>query len=513
MKVVNVILVVIQLFVIKTVVSPAQKVSEIADSKTTFDLLLTRFKIYMEYYELSEQSQQLYAEAIQYGQNNEYEIGSIILEEALELLKQDESLPEIQTTHLTTLSSIPSASKQDFRVSILSGMDFNRQEFELGFVQNDSTVEEEFNKPYIGLNIGYFLNNGQHNVIEIQNSIRFDKENLRDDYRIRWQPFSNFYILYSGYWNEARAEETFSYLDQVVASRWTFDIDHTIYFSFFNTFNYKSYRSQNFYLKDFYRNRFAGLVEWRTSLFGITSVEYGNELNESLGLEDNDYSQNTVRLGIRNDSFNRYYYNFLIDGSIRDYVIQFDDSLIYNRYQSLGIEAIYEVEILSQLRFFVENDFLYKYYELKSSLEPDYYWNLLRPGVRISLFTQIDIGIGYEWEIKDHTANPLDSYNVNEQNYNSNGIFLSLNFFSTGGTYVTTSVSYQWRRYPDSLTNDLISIYSNRNIFSAMLLAYIPFTENLTFNAFATFDNDKDIDFDQQNNQSTIFTVELEYTF
>jgi hypothetical protein len=79
--------------------------------------------------------------------------------------------------------------------------------------------------------------------------------------------------------------------------------------------------------------------------------------------------------------------------------------------------------------------------------------------------------------------------------------------------YVTTSVSYQWRRYPDSITNDLISLYSNRNIFSAMILVYLPITSHLTLNCFSTFDNDDDIDFDQQNNQSTIFTLELEYIF
>jgi hypothetical protein len=500
--------------VIKIVVSPAQKVSEITDSKTSYDLLLTRFKIYLEYYTINEKSKLLYEEALQYGQNKEYEIGAIILEEALDLLKNDEG----DFSELMPLSPLPQslgmrASGQDFKLSVISGMDFNRQEFELGFVEGDSTVEEEFSKPYVGLSARYFSNNGQHNVIEIQNSIRFDKENWRDDYRIRWQPISSFYILYSGYWNEARVEETHSYWDQVIASRLTFDFSRTLYFSFLNTFNYKSYRTENFYLKDFYRNRINARGELRTSLLGITSLEYANEANESLGLEDNDYLQHTIRIGIRNDSFEKFYYNFLVDGSTREYVIQFDDRLVYNRFQSLGVEALYEVGIVKELRLFLEDNFLYKVYEQKSSLEPDYYWNFFRPGFRISFINQLDIGIGYEWEFKEHLALPLDSYNVNEQNYNSNGVFVSLNYFSIGGTYLTTSISYQWRRYPNSLTNDLLSIYSNRNIFSAMLLAYVPLTNNFNLNVFATFDNDNDIDFDQQNNQSTIFSVELEYIF
>jgi hypothetical protein len=514
MKFINVILVILQLVVIRIVVAPAQKISEISDAKTTYNLLLTRFKIYLEYYTLNAESKTLYEEAIQYGQNKEYEIGSIILEEALSLLKiEDGSSAETLMVNPTLLTPGIKASGQDLKLSVISGMDFSRQEFELGFVESDSIVKEEFSKPYVGIGVRYALNNGQLNVIEIQNSVRFDKENLRDDYRIRWQPNSNFYLLYSGYWNEAQVEQTHSYWDQVIASRLNFDLSRTLFFSFLNTFNYKSYRTEKTYLKDFYRNRFNALAEWRTSLLGITSIEYGHEINESLGLEDNDYNQNSIRIGLRNDSFEKFYYNFLVDGSNREYSIQFDDSLIYNSFESIGVEAIHEVGILEGLKLFIEDNFLYKIYEQKSSLEPDYYWNFLRPGFRLSIMNQLDVGVGYEWEFKEHLDHPLDTYNVSEQNYNSNGLFVSLNYFALSGTYLTTSVSYQWRRYPKTLTNDLISLYSNRNIFSAMLLAYFPFTNNLSFNVFATFDNDLDIDFDQQNNQSTIFTLELEYIF
>jgi len=514
MKIVNVILVILQLFVIKIVVAPAQKVSEIVDAKTTFDLLLTRFQIYLEYYNLNDEIKQLYDEALQYGQNQEYEVGSIILEEALDLLKfEEDTTSTIIAPSTLPLNSLPIASGHEINFSVLSGVDFNRQEFELGFVESDSIVKEEFSKPFVGLRASYSFNNGDLRVIDIQNSTRFDKENLRNDLRVRWQPLSAFYILYSAYWNEAKVAETYSYLDQIIASRLNLNLFQNLYFSFLNTFNYKSYRTQNLFLKDFYRNRLNALAEVRTSFIGITSFEYWNEVNESLGLEDNDYDQNNIRLGIRNDSFERFYYNLVIDGGIRDYVIQFDDSLIYNSYQSLGIEVIYEVGIIDEMRLFVENNFLSKFYEQKSSLEPDYNWNLLRPGFRLSFLNRFDLSVGYEWEFKKHRANPLDSYNVNDQNYNSNGIYLALNYFSFGGSYLTTSVSYQWRRYPDSVTNDLISIYSNRNIFSIMLLAYIPLSDNFSFNTFATYDNDTDIDFDQQNNQSTIFTVELEYSF
>lgn len=102
---------------------------------------------------------------------------------------------------------------------------------------------------------------------------------------------------------------------------------------------------------------------------------------------------------------------------------------------------------------------------------------------------------------------------MSEQNYNSDGIFLSLSYLNTTGSYFSASVSYQWRRYPQSATNDILSLYSNRNILSVTAMVNWPLLTNLFLNTYIMYDNDQDIDLDQQNNHSTIFTAELEYKF
>ena len=514
MKHIVAILIIMHIFILKIAVVQSQGIDDITDPKSTYDLLLTRFEIYLEYYTLSEQTKLLYEEALQYGKNEEYEIGSILLEQALESLKNNQD-PESKQFDQNSFPSIigSPAPRQNINLSVISGMDFNRQEFELGFVESDSTVREELGKPYMGLTAKYYLNDGQYNLLELQNSIRFDKENLRNDYQVRWQPHTNFYLLYSGFWNEARTAESSSYWDQVLTSKLTLDLSADFLLSAYNTFNYKSYRSESYYLKNYYRNRLNLLCEWRSSLLGIKSFEYRNEVNESLGIEDNDYVQHHLRLGIRNENSERFYHNSIVEIGTKSYRIQFEDSLIVNNNQHIGFEGLYEAEVAEKLRLFIEDNFTYKVYAQKSTLEPDYYWNFFRPGFRWLFIDQFEFGSGYELEFKKHVNQPLDSYDVREQNYSSNGIFISLNYYSNEGMYVTSSASYQWRRYPDSITNDLISIYSNRNVFSATLLAHIPVSSQLALNVFATYDNDKDIDFDQQNNQSTIFTLELEYMF
>lgn len=513
MRYLQIFLIICQLLFLKLVILPAQTINKVVSAKANYDLLLDRFKVYIEYYIVNEEVQSLYSDALEYAELKDYSVASVLLEEAISILKSDQD--DAENKDLLTMVSIPGAQKTgtEFKFGIISGIDYNNQEFEVGFFESDSVVREEINKPYLGLSTRIKTIYAEHGFLDFYNSLRYDRENLRDDYRIRWQTNADFYIQYAGYWNQAQVSESSSYWDQILSARMGNQITSDLTFTLLNNFNYKSYRIFSLYLRDYYRNRFNGFLEWKASVLGTVGIEYINEFNETLGHSDNDYLQHDIRLGLRNNPIQTYYYSLLLDAGIRDYSIQLDDSLIHNKYKAFSVEAIYEVAILRDFKLTFEDNFIYKIYHTKSSLEPDYYWNYMRPGLGFQLLDNFEIGAGYEWEFKEHISSPVYEYNVNEQNYNSDGMFFSLNYFSISGFYISSSLSYQWRRYPSSITNDLISIYSNQNIFSIMFIAYIPISDHLYLNSFITYDNDQDIDFDQQNNRSTIITFDLEYIF
>ena len=73
------------------------------------------------------------------------------------------------------------------------------------------------------------------------------------------------------------------------------------------------------------------------------------------------------------------------------------------------------------------------------------------------------------------------------------------------------NAGYQWRRYQQSISEEIISLYTDRNILSVMVRGYFPITEHIQINLFAIYDDDQDVDYDQQNTQSTIFTLECAY--
>ncbi|TFH02874.1 MAG: hypothetical protein E4H13_00660 [Calditrichales bacterium] len=513
MRIFQTILIIVQLLFITIVDSRAQDESSFFNAKDAYQVILIRFELLAEYYHPAEEENALYREAMIFAENQEYDMAIVYLEEAIALLKEADESTEVQDQNKYPIVLPQINNHHQLNFTLLSGIDFNRQEFETGYIESDSLMIEELNKLYIGVSAGYRFQFSESGYLEAQNAVRVDKENFRDDYRVLWQPDENISLHYNGYWNQSRDENSYSYWEQVLTARLNQAITEFISVTFFNSFDYKMYGRSDLSFEDYYRNRFDSRLELNMGLMGKMQLGYLNEMNELLGGEDNDYLHHALRLGWQNTGFSRFVYQVMVEAAIRDYTLQYDATIIKNRYRALRVDGVYEVAIVSDFRLSMEDNFLRKVYDQKSSLEPDYYWNLLRLIAKISMSSTFSFGFGTEYEFKDHQGLPAEDYNVNEQNYRSRGLYFEINYFALEGAYLSASISYQQRRYPDSATNDLISLYSDRNLLSFMIIGSANLTSNLSIYSFTTFDDDKDIDLDQQDNQSVIFSTELVYRF
>ena len=478
------------------------EVNDIHSPENRYFLLLNQVQIHAGLDTLKPNEKELINEADDYAKRGEFEIAIVYLEE---------TLASLQRPNQTRGGQLITSLKEKFSISILSGVDFNRQEFEIGYLESDSTILEEIDKPYVGIRVNYIIPTGIHSNFEISNEIRYDQENRRNNYKLGWRNENQFILSYSGFWNESDILSSNSFWEHEIEARITSGWFESLNWSFYIIYTLKDYKNSGTYISDFYRNRFNAYLEWNLPSTRTISIELLHELNESLGKNDNDYAQASVLPAYRHIFSEKFNIRIQSELLIRDYKLEYEDSTITNRYLQYGTEFLFEIPIYSPIRIEFDNDLYFKKYREKSTLEPDYFWNILRNSIIFDLSASSDIGIGYEWEIKRHKKNSNGSYDVTEQDYHAHGISLLMNYFTMTGMYISATLSYQWRRYPASVTNDLFSIYSDRNIFSIMLMTFIPLTENLSMNGFITYDNDKDIDLDQQNNQSIIFTAELEY--
>lgn len=492
--------------------SLAQSLSENTIYSNKFEILRSQINLFSAYVKLSQTQQNLLLEADSLSVTGEYEIGLIFLEELLETIN-----PKIESENLEKNSlnqaakNLDNGSSLDFSMSIITGIDFDRHEFELGYEESDSSILEELNKPYAGLSFDYIILNTKDKNMNIYNSLRYDSENIRDDYQVNYK-HNNLNFRYGGYANKSNNATYSSYWENYMQFTFSEYISEKTKISFRNNYNYKIFDESDFNYTDYYRNYFETYFEYQYLNYDIY-MQYLNEINEYLGNNNNDYRQNYFQIGYRKMNDWNFRHSVSIDYEIRNYKILYGDSTINNIYNQIGLLIDLDFRIYKSLSFQITNHLVKKKYDIQSTFEPDYIWNYLRPTLEFDITSEIQFGVGYEWETKSHIQIEEDGILSTEQDYDADGVFSSLNYFSNNGINFSFSMSYQWRRYPDSPTNDLINLYSSRNVLSLMALGNFPLTNNFNINILAVYDNDQDIDNDQGKIQSSIYNIELEYKF
>jgi len=463
---------------------------------------------------LSGENDLLLKDAISFAGTDDYQLAIIYLEELLSKLQFSDK----PVTKLNDNNSFESISDQLFdrpqqnasglRLSLVSGIDYNKQEFDLGYFESDSAILEQISRPYVGFIGGFNYQFNPLYSIELSNALRYDKDFLRNDYKITWRAGSAFAINFGGYWNQSNSILSSSFWEHELNARFYHRLTPTFTLSIENNYRHKTYRHTSFYMIDYFRNRFVSVAEW--SLFRF---EYNNEFNETLGSSDLDYLQHMLVLGIRNTPGEPFVFDLNIDLSLRKYTLTFETNFINNVYNQAGANGYISLPMSMWSKLIIEDNFTFKSYEEKNSLELDYFWNLVRPGVVVNFINNFETTLGYEHEFRIHRNVSDDVFDVSEQNYSSNGLFLAFSYINSTGSYLSASVSHQWRRYPDSPMNDILSIYSNQNVLSITMMAYWPLMPGLYLNTYVMYDTDQDIDIDQMSNQSIIITAELEYRF
>jgi len=471
-----------------------------------YELLLLEIEMYGSYLDLSNTSEEMIKLAAEYEKQGDYDLATAFLEEALNELKssaQKDSGPAV------------SVSDYIFSGNIISGIDYNRQEFELGFEQSDSVLLDELSKPFVGFEIKYA---SADDLFRIENAFRYDQENLRNelfvknsyegknynfDTRLGGLLDRNFEYSDLGYY------EAFAELG--IKSNYN---DPAWYWQFKNKSRLKKYKQPSLTIPDFFRNSFSSYVVRNFNNNNSMQFDYTMDLNESLKYINNDFLEHNAGVSYQNISLSalkiklasRYrYFNFnyqLSDSAFENTsnTISFNPDLVYDFNSSLGLNLDYNVDI--------------KDFTIKTEQEPDYTYHNVNPSFIIHFTDLSSVNIGFVYENKKHVVqkNLVTQY-IRDQDYHSSGLTAGFDYSTLNGTLLSINAEYRQRRYPNSENEADFSIYSNRNILSLLVYGQIPLYENISLNIIGSYDNDKDIDSDFNDTISSFYTMELKYAF
>lgn len=476
-----------------------------------FDILRMQIELFSSYIKLSNTQLNLLSEADSLGLKGEYEIGLIYLEEILEELNQSNKITDSKEIGDPNNQIHKNIETDNYSLSLVTGIDFDRHEFEYTYETSDSTILEELNKPYIGFSSDFNLLQSQNNKIDLYNSLRYDNENLRDNYQLSFL-YKNLTLKYGGYLNKSYEAEFSSYWENNFQINYKIEMSTNSGLYLRNVYKYKSYDKSDLNYTDFYRNLFEATLTHKYLDYDLFA-KYDNEMNEYLGNSNYDYKQHKFETGYRYLGSRSLQHSASFDFENRNYEILYGDSTISNNYKQLDAVLSIKINIYKSFTLQLENQFLKKFYKQQSTFEPNYIWNYFKPGIEFEIFSSLQYGLGYEWETKLHSLVEYEDFSSTDQDYNSNGIISSLNYLAMTNLSFSFTISYQWRKYPKSAVNDFINLYSTRNILSLIAVGNLALTNELNLNILTVYDNDKDIDNDQGNTQSSIFNIELEYKF
>ena len=324
---------ILSLFLVQN--SSAQDISNNLFDSNKFDVLRSQIDLFTSYVKLSKTQLNLLSEADSLGSTGEFEIGLIYLEEILEGLNS--------TNDSGGLDNIESIQKQSYKnieytndlsMSFITGIDFDRHEFEYGYETSDSTILEELNKPYAGFSFDYILYNSENNKLNFYNSLRYDSENLRNNYQLNFL-HKNLNLKYGGYINNSNSSDYSSYWENNFQVNFNENLSEKMSLVLRNVYNYKTYEKSELNYSDYYRNYFETNLNYQLFNYDL-NVKYSNEINEYLGNENYDYRQNKFGIGYKKLNNLYFQHSILLDYELRNYEILYGDSTTSNTYKQLS---------------------------------------------------------------------------------------------------------------------------------------------------------------------------------
>ena len=456
---------------------------------------------------LPQEQHALLDSAYQYADKKMFDIAAIFLEE----LVQSQPVFEKENSYFT-----PTIQKK-YELFIRTGVDYNRQEFEVGYFQTDSVFIEQVQKPYIAVNYHQYLLNNALNSTFFSLDFRYDKENIMALARLETGFTTKYFesrINIGFVYDNNTPFPDLSYKEGNTRQYFRWQLASGMIWMLDNTLRYKKYKAPSVSVPDFIRDRLSSSITFWDMGANSYSVRYNLDFNESLQIVNNDYRMHTFDFAFGNINPALFNYTFYLGYRTNRFQYIVSDSVIKNNSQSIFADINIIVNIMSQVRLKALYRPKIKSYKLKTEQEPDYTYHELSTMLNFDLNPLITMETGFLYESKKHKEfSGSQAAYIKEQNYHGSGLALGLNYSSLKGYYISLNGSYIWRRYPDAIDLDLFRMYSNKNILSILLMVQMPISNHLEINAFISYDNDQDLDTDENNTRSSFFSAEFVYKF
>jgi hypothetical protein len=477
------------------------------DDETDYEILLAEVSLLFSNRNFDHNQSELLDSVSVSASRGEFEMARVYLELIINTIRDTSGKPGKELSPLLS-------REKDYELSLTTGVDYNRNEFELGLAQDDSVILEQVRKPFIGLQFTkkIFANRGLY----LNSEIRYDQENISGNLRIgdSWQ-YNKFSIAseLNGNYDNNRLYSEYSFRGCGVKQSGSWKISEDWQFRLNNQMQYKKYHNPSKQIPDYIRDYFQLEILNYSAGFSPVRVMYQIDFNESLQETNNDFLEHSI-FGLGKIEYsNRYQNDIGMTYRRNRFAYSLEDTVFRNSSQTYQADSRNSLKVTAKIEFHLDYSVKLKKYITHTEQDPDYLYQLLNAWLQYQLRENTTFEFGGLYENQRHRVYPsVNPAYIKEQDYLSKGLLIGFEYTNFPSYLISVNCSFNQKRYPNT-SDEALSIYTNRDILTFHLLIQAPIYQRLNLNIYGSYDNDRDLDSDESQIQSTYFSAEMRYIF
>lgn len=460
-----------------------------------------------------------------FANTDDFVTAQILLESAL-ALANDEASPASSALVDDPRPTTSPPAKWRWRREAVLGMDFWRQEFEIGVTRPDglflteaeSLFVENKGNPFSGLRFELSRGAGTPSYLQTYALLKASRDYNSGEAELRAQQAfgAKTHGRFENRFESIRYLRDFDlrYWQNNSSALFSADLSKKFRFEVEEEIRLRRYQNEDELSRNYTHNE--------ASLAAIYSAGFSTRLRARYSFNDrrhqrfaeHDYFEHRIETtwfkhAAQNSSL-------FVENHWRRRVYRrgISDSTYENTHQEGYLRADLRFGLGASAALRLEGDLTSRVYpaEVRDDLAPDFLDLKANPQLQFNLVHDWQASVGYLFLLRRYEAhNDFLGY----ADYYAHGLTLGLDLFNTNGFLLSVSNAFQVRTYPDVSADNLLlsSSYSDRSINSLLLFLSWTLHPNWQLGAFANYDNEISRLKEASDSRNTLFSVDVTYSF
>lgn len=505
-----------------------------------FDIARTRVVRWLRLHQaevpkgLFEQVIQLIREADSLAQKGDYDTALLLVDTAAESMHSIEAAVARAPDSSSAPAAQPVSRGWRFRPQLLSGVDFWRQELELGLAGDFTTSRATSGNPYGGLRIYASTDGVALGELNLYSQLKYSRDYRSAEFELRTLKGSTNH----SHWGFENRMEAIGYHDTTGVSNWEnrallrggVELFNGFLFLTNDEFRYRKYAAldsgQSSFFNDNWENSLSGGFQYASGLSTRLRSQYTFSARGYPAFSGDNYVEHRVeasayQLTATNSSI-------FIENIWRKRIYSIGDSCrsYKNSFQEEYLRSDFRFGLSNALSFDVQADFTLRQYDVACEQTPDYFHLSARPRFLFRLIGDLQLGLGYLYVLRVYQKDIIRTdltpsvatdteRQISFEDYFSHGLSVSLELFRLGAFMLSLTNEFELRTYPNAMTNAVqgLGLFTDRRINSLLLLINWNVAPQLEFGVLVNHDNDQSRQENQSDFRNTLFSLETAFSF